>query len=224
MDERQIAREQIVAARRLERRAEFLGELLRLAFERRRAEVVGGRVDEVAAERDGAGDRLEPRRVDPVGRDEPRPLGRIGAVALEAVEAEQERQRRQLGLVRRVGEAIGAGRQGRGEAAGGERIATPDVLLGQAEQRAGEAAVAPRQQLQPSRLRLEAAGGGVARRRRTDRRLDRRPVLGGDEPDRNGVRIGRGELQRHVERTLGQSGGGDHSGAGAARRVPGASH
>ena len=121
------------------------------------------------------GDRLEPRRVDPVGRDQPRPLGRVGAVALEAVEAEQERQRRQLRLVRRVGEAIGARRQSRGEAAGGERIATLGVLLGEAEQRAGEAAVGPRQQLQPSRLRLEAAGGGVARRRRADRGLDRRP-------------------------------------------------
>ena len=151
--------------------AEFFGEPRGLALERRRAEVVGGRVDEVAAEGDGAGDRLEPRRVDPVGRDQPRPLGRVGVVALEAVEAEQERQRRQLRLVRRVGEAIGARRQSRGEAAGGERIATLGVLLGEAEQRAGEAAVGARQQLQPSRLRLEAAGGGVARRRRADRGL-----------------------------------------------------
>ena len=206
VDERQIAFEEIVAARRFERRAEFLGELSRLAFERRRAEIVGGRVDEVAAERDGAGDRLEPRRVDSVGRDQPRPLGRVGAVAVEAVEAEQERQRRQLRLVRRVGEAIGAGRQRRGEAAGGERIATLGVLLGEAEQRAGEAAVGARQQLQPSRLRLEAAGGGVARRRRADRRLDRRPAFGGDEPDRNGVRIGRGELKAAKRADLGCEG------------------
>ena len=68
VDEREIAFEQIVAARRLERRAEFLGEPRGLALERRRAEIVGGRVDEVAAERDGAGDRLEPRGVDAVGR------------------------------------------------------------------------------------------------------------------------------------------------------------
>ncbi len=220
VDERQIAFEEIVAARRFERRAEFLGELSRLAFERRRAEIVGGRVDEVAAERDGAGDRLEPRRVDPVGRDQPRPLGRVGAVAVEAVEAEQERQRRQLRLVRRVGEAIGARRQSRGEAAGGERIAALGVLLGEAEQRAGEAAVGARQQLQPSRLRLEAAGGGVARRRRADRRLDRRPAFGGDEPDRNGVRIGRGEWKRQSERTLVARDGGDHSGGEARAPSP----
>ena len=194
---------------------------MRLAFERRRAEIVGGRVDEVAAERHGAGDRLEPRRVDSVGRDQPRALGGVGAVTVEAVEAEQERQRRQLRLVRRVGEAIGARRQCRGEAAGGERIAALGVLLGEAEQRAGEAAVGAGQQLQPPRLRLEAAGGGVARRRRADRRLDRRPTFGGDEPDRNGVRIGRGEGKRQSERTLVARDGGDHSGAKRARRVLG---
>ena len=79
--------------------------------------------------------------------------------------------------MRRVGEAIDAGRQSRGEAAGGERVAPLGVLLGEGEQRAGETAVDAGQQLQPARLRLEAAGGGVAGRRRADRRLNRRPAF-----------------------------------------------
>ena len=108
--------------------AEFFGEARRLALQRSRPEVVGGRVDEVAAERDRRGDALEARGVDALGRDRGAAGRALGMVALEAVEPEQERQRRELGLVRRVGEAVVALREARSPAPGADRIAPLRVL------------------------------------------------------------------------------------------------
>ena len=73
--------------------AESLGELARLALQRRGRQRIGGQIDEIAAVRDRRGDALGPR----VGALERRRRARRGLVAVEAVAREQEAERRQFG-------------------------------------------------------------------------------------------------------------------------------
>ena len=147
----------------------MLGELDGLLLERVGPEHVGGRVDEVASEGDRRGDALDPRRVDPVGRDEPGLRRRVGLEAVVAVEREQEAERGEIGVARRIGEAIDAFGQRRRELAGGERIARRRVRPVDPEQDAGErarlrpeeAAVRPAFGLKPQRSAKAAAAAPI---------------------------------------------------------------
>ena len=178
----------------------------RRLFERVGPEHIRRRVDEIAPERDRGGDPLEPRRIDPIRRDQPR-LGRaVGLEASVAVGSEQERERSEIRFVRRMGEAIDALRQGRRELAGEKRIAPGRVGGVDSEQHAREPTPLPGQELQRAGFRLEAAALGEGRSLSADRRLDRAPGVGVDEPDRNGVWRRRGKgLQRSVSIERGTS-------------------
>ena len=87
------------------------------------------------------------------------------AVARELVGAEREGERRKPRVVRRVGEAIGAGRQQAGQAAGQEAVLVGPVGGFQPEQHAAQRAVRARQQQRLPGLRLEFRGLGEAPRR-----------------------------------------------------------
>ena len=148
---------------------EMLGELDRLLFERVGTEHVGGRVDEVAAERDRRGDALEsdPRR--------PRRARRgcgcgavIGLEAVEAVEREQEAERREIGVWRRVGEAVDAVGQRRCELARRRTDRASAPSLRRSRTRRPRARRLAREKLHPSRL--SARSRNVRRRPRRPRR------------------------------------------------------
>ena len=166
VNERQVAREQIVAARDLGLGAEALGQPQRLLLQRLRAKIVGRRIDEIAPEGDRPRDALDPRAVDAVGRDEARLRARSRAIAREAVEAEQEAERGEARIMRRIGEAIDAGRQKGRELAGQQRIAIARRrrLQGRtARRRARPCAIG--QDLAAARRGLETGGFGESRGR-----------------------------------------------------------
>ncbi len=111
---------------------------------------------------------------------------RIGlAVARELVAAEREGQRRKARIVRRVGEAIGAGRQQAGQAAGQEAVLLRLVGAFQAEQDTAQRAIGGRQQQRLPGLRLELRGLGEAPRGVGEPLAYLRIIVGRDEPDRN---------------------------------------
>ena len=90
------------------------------------------------------------------------------AVAGELIAAEREGERGQARIVRRIGEAIGAGRQQAHELPRPEQVL--DRLVGRldAEQHGGELAVGGRHEQEAAGLGLEAGGadeGLLARRR-----------------------------------------------------------
>ena len=106
-----------------------------------RPHVVGRRVDEVARE---AGRFRHPRDVggiDAVRRHQPDVGPFCLAVAAEAVAAEREGERGEARVMRRVGEAIDAGRQQAGQGAGPERVARFAGLVLEAEQHLRDRAV-----------------------------------------------------------------------------------
>ena len=141
---------------RAEFRAVLLGERAGGGFELGRAHVVGRRVDEVARQRHALGDARELLAIDAVRQHQPHRLVLRLAVAREAICAEREGQRRKPHIVRRVGEAIDAGRQQR-RAAGraGTRCCSASAF--DAEQHAAGAA-RRRQDQVPAGPRLEARG------------------------------------------------------------------
>ena len=91
------------------------------------------------------------------------------AVAREAIAAEREGERRKARIVRRVGEAVDAGRQQSRQLARPERIAPFRALVLQAEQHVVDAAAGRRQQQALARLGLEGGGLDELSRRRTER-------------------------------------------------------
>ena len=119
--------------------------------------------------------RDEVGAVDAVGQLEPHRLVVRLAVAREAVGAEREGERGEPRVVRRVGEAVGAGRQQAGQAARQEAVLVAACRRLRARTgRRASAPSAPGQQQVPAGLRLEAGGLGEAPRAR--RRAARAPA------------------------------------------------
>ena len=199
VDERKIGGEKLVAAHHADARVKTLGELDDLLLERVRPERVGRGVDKVASETNRRRDAVDPVRIDPVGRHEAGLRRRIGLEPVVSIEREKKAERREIGVMRRVGETVDAFRQRRRELAGTKRIARGRVRLIDPEQHAGERPRFAREKLHSSGLRLEAAAFGEGRGGIADRRLDRVPIVGADEPDRRRVGRRRGEgKQRSV--------------------------
>ena len=88
--------------------------------------------------------------------------------------------------MRRIGEAIGAGGQQAGQAARQEAVLAGLVRGLDPEQHAGERTIVARQEQRLPGLRLEFRGLGKALRGCRQLPAHARPVLGVDEPDRNG--------------------------------------
>ena len=174
-----------VADGRLNARAMPRREVARGLLQLGGPEIVRRRVDQIARERHAVGDAREVGAVDALGNFELR-AARIGlAVARELVAAEREGQRGKARIVRRVGEAIGAGRQQAGQAAGQEAVLLRLVGAFQAEQDAAQRAIRGRQQQRLPGLRLELRGLGEAPRGGGEPLAHLRVVVGRDEPDRN---------------------------------------
>ena len=112
VDEREPALQQISAADHLGFGAVRFGKAQRGGFERGGPEIIGGRVDEVARQRDTLRDDLDAARIDTGGRDETRRLRPGGLfIGAESVRAEQPGERRGGGIGRRRCESVGARRQ-----------------------------------------------------------------------------------------------------------------
>ena len=88
VDEREVLLEQVVADDRIDLGAVLAGELADRVFELGRAEVVRGRVDEVAPERDGRHGAFEFGPVDALGQREHDAVVLARLVAAESVGAE----------------------------------------------------------------------------------------------------------------------------------------
>ena len=116
----------------------MLGELDDLLLKRVRPERVGGRVDEVASVTDRGRDALDPQRVDAVGRDETGLRRGVGLEPVVAIEREKKAERREIGVLRRVGETVDAFGQRRRELAWAKRIARRRVRRVDPQQHAGE--------------------------------------------------------------------------------------
>ena len=86
----------------------MLRELDDLLFKRVGPEHIGGRIDEIASVTDRLGDALNLDRVDLVGRDEARLWRLVGLEAIVPIEREQKAERREIGVLRRVGEPVDA--------------------------------------------------------------------------------------------------------------------
>ena len=151
-----------------------------------RPEVVRRRVDQIARERHALGDAREVGAVDALGNFELRAVRVRLAVAGELVGAEREGERGEARVVRRVGEAVGAGRQQAGQAAGQEAVLVRLVgaLRGRTGRRSARrprraAAATGRASARTSRSRRTRRAGGV------EPLAHLRVGVGGDEPDRN---------------------------------------
>ncbi len=114
MDQREIFRQQRFADDRANARAVTLGKRPRGRFELGGAEIVGGRVDEIAGERDRLDDARKIAAVDAFGQLQPDLLCGLLAVAREPVRAERERKRGEPAVRGRIAEPVGPGRQQRG--------------------------------------------------------------------------------------------------------------
>jgi hypothetical protein len=101
-------------------------QLLRPHVVRRRIDEIAGKSCRFCHSRDG-------RNVDAVGRHQLDTRGIRLAIALEAITAERKRKRGKTGVVRRVGEAIDAGRQQARQRAGPEQVAGFAGVVLQAE-------------------------------------------------------------------------------------------
>ena len=110
-------------------------------------------------------------------------------VAGELIGPQREGERGQPRIVRRVGEAVDAGRQQSGQLPGAERVLDRLVRRFDAEQHRGELAVRRRYKEMSPRLRLIAGDAHEGLRTRVEalgRRSDR---VGTGEQDRNGLRL-----------------------------------
>src|SRR5262249_54640755 len=126
----------------------------RLQFSR--THVVGGRVGEIAAERDAFDNAAEIVAIDAVGDDKVDLASVSLAVASELVGGERKRERRQPRVVGGAGKAMRPGGKRAGHLPGPEAIFFPFGLF-DPEQPAGELSVCSRQKQQPARFRLETA-------------------------------------------------------------------
>ncbi len=165
MDEREILREEVLADDRAHGRAVAAGERARGLLELARAHVVGRRVDEIARQADPLDDAGEVVAVDVAGQLELQLLLILLAIAREAIAAEREGERRQLRIVRGIGEAVGARRDDARERS------RPEQVLARCRREA-RARTGRRRGRRP----LPAAGGGgrpSARSRRRPRRRAR---------------------------------------------------
>ena len=205
VDHREILLQQLIADDALERGVVALCEMARRGFDPVGAEVVGRRVDQVAAEDDRLGDACHLVRIDAVRHREPDGLRRAGAVAVKIVAAEEPREGRERRVVGRVLEAIGALGQDAGQLAGEERV-LPAGIRADAEHGAEDAAILVGKQAVRSRFRLKALRDGEGPRGRRQRRQNRGPVALGRKPQRK-ARFGqRGEeWMRHCAWLAGRS-------------------
>ena len=157
-----------------ERGAVPLGEMARRGLDPVGAEVVGRRVDEVAAEDDRLGDACHLVRIDAVRHREPDGLRRAGAVAVEVVAAEEPREGRERRIVGRVLEAIDALGQDAGQLAGEERVVACRYPSRCRTRRRGCRHFG-REAGSGSRFRLKALRDGEGPRGRRQRRRQSRP-------------------------------------------------
>ena len=188
---------QPVAGDNLDPGAVLLGERPRRGFQLIRPHVVRRRIDQVARQGDAFGNAAEVVAIDSVRHGQPHIARLALAIAGELIGAGREGQRREPRVVRRIGEAVDAGRQGVDQLAGPERV---EHVAGafDAEQNAGELAVELRQQQQFAGLGFKADGSGESALALAERFQDRLAIVGVDEPDRNAARFGcAGELWMH---------------------------
>ena len=158
VNEREVLLEQVVADDRAHICAVAMRERARGLFELRRTHVVRRRVDEIARQADAFDDAGEVVAIDVAGQFQLQLFRVLFAVAGEAVGAEREGERREFRIVRRIGEAIGAGRQQAGQRPGRERVLVGGAGSFEREQDAGKAAVRRRQEEVTARLGFEAGG------------------------------------------------------------------
>ena len=111
MDEREIGADEFVAPHHGDTCVKVLGKLDGLLFKRVRTQHIGWRVDEIASVSDRLRDALNLDRVYAVGRDKARLWRFIGLETVVAVKREQEAERREIEVLRTVGEAVDALRQ-----------------------------------------------------------------------------------------------------------------
>ena len=107
------------------------------------------------------------------------------AVAGEAVGAEREGERRELRIVRGIGEAIGAGRQQAGQRPGRERVLVGGPGGFEREQDAGQAALRRGQEKVTAGLGFEAGGVREGARARIEALALLTPGLRGHEGHRD---------------------------------------
>ncbi len=186
MDQRKIFCQKIVAGDDGDRGVVPRRELAHRVFEFRRAEVVGGGVDQIARQGHAFDDAIEIAAIDVLRQIETDVARLRLAVAAEAVEAEREGKCREPRIVRLVGEAVDSVRQMLRQPAGQKPVDDFPVAF-QPEQHATEALL-PGQQQMPPGLGLEARRigerGGVGAQNLAHIGIRRRR----DEPDRNGAR------------------------------------
>jgi hypothetical protein len=193
MDHRDVLRQQVLAHDARERGAVPVGDAARRRLDPVGSEVVGRRVDEVAAEGDRVGDPRGLRGIDALRRHEADALLGLRAVAGEGVAAQEPGQRRERRVRRRVREAVVALGQEADELAGQERVGPLRGRPVEPEGRAEDAAVRIRQQADLPGLALEGLRGGKGPGLRRQVRGDAGPALLGDEPDGAGMVGVRGE-------------------------------
>ena len=151
VDHREIVGEKARAFRHLDARVEGVGKLARRGLELGGTEIVGRRVDEVAAEIERLGERQNPVLARAVGEDEPLGLAVIGRlVAGEAVAPGEETERGQLRVRKRRGEAIIAFGQRIGENPRQQRNLRRPILAAGAKQDTADAALLHRAAAAPN--------------------------------------------------------------------------
>ena len=150
-----------------------LGQRMNRGFERDGAEIIGGRVDEIACEADAVGHADYAARIDALRAHKLRGLRAGLLVARETVRGEQPRQGRGLaGVSREAIEFISARRQQRRQFARQERVgfrgicgSTPNSTQARAPCSSGSKRCAPALGSNPEAIaKAAAAGESVARR------------------------------------------------------------
>ena len=156
-------------------------------FELGRPEIVRRSIDQIAAEKERFGKRLNAAAIDAVGQHEPLRLCVVlRFVAAEAVGAGEPSERRQLGVWKRRGEAIIAGRKRPRQRTGEQGRLRPPILAADPKQGAADTAGRVRQKQDGARLgrpasRLEPVPLGLAQL------FQCASSLPGDEPDGKGL-------------------------------------
>ena len=165
VNERQIGFEKLIAPRDPRMRQMLRSERDGRLFERVRVHVIGGGIDEIAAELHVPRDALDPRRVDSLRNAKARPAAAIGFVAAEPVEGEEPSERGQRGIMRLVGEAVEAGGQRCRHLAWKKEIAHAGRGAFYSEKNAGDRAIGARHDVGAAGRWLEPAGAREGLRR-----------------------------------------------------------
>jgi hypothetical protein len=151
-------------------------------------EIVGRRVDEIAAQRHRGGDPLHLGGINAGRRHDARLGSARGAIAAEAVASHQPGEGG-LGGFGRILQAEGALGQQAGQLAGEQPVVGSRLGITEAEQHPGEGAIRAGQQGEAARLRLEPDGVREAALERRQGSFGLRPVRRGHQGDRHGRRV-----------------------------------